>query len=107
MTQSSSRASILFGILFAISFALNNARALENESFYLNEALVHHVSPGEATKDFAVITVPGHNLSSYIYLPTPDGREGWAQQVAQAGYEVYVINDPKFDTAIFFSTNTP
>jgi hypothetical protein len=107
MTQSSSSASILFGILFAVPFAINNTRALENKSFYLNEALVHHVSPGEATKDFAVIIILGHNHSSYIYLTTPDGREGWAQQVAQAGYEVYVINDPKFDIAIFFSTNTP
>ena len=63
--------------------------------------------PGEATKDFAVIIALGHNLSSYISFTTPDGREGWAQQVAQAGYEVYVINDSKFDIAIFFSTNTP
>lgn len=41
--------------------------------------------------------IPGLNLSSYIYLTTPDGRDGWAQRFAEAGYEVYVINDPRFD----------
>jgi len=73
------------------------ASAHEKISFYLEEALVHRVKPDKVTAKFPVIMVPGHNLSSYIYLATPDGRDGWAQQFADAGYEVYVINDPKFD----------
>ncbi|NNE91593.1 MAG: hypothetical protein HKN23_08100 [Verrucomicrobiales bacterium] len=71
--------------------------AHETNSFYLEQALVHHVKPAKTTAKFPVIMVPGHNLSSYIYLTTPDGRDGWAQQFADAGYEVFVINDPKFD----------
>lgn len=80
--------------LIAITFP---GLAQEKNSFYLNEALVHHVKPDTVTAEHPVIMIPGHNLSSYIYLETPDGRDGWALQFAEAGYEVYVINDPKFD----------
>lgn len=87
------------------------ANAHETASFYLEEALVHHVKPANVSAEFPVIMVPGHNLSSYIYLATPDGRDGWAQQFADAGYEVYVINDPKFDFSRGFDvdgfTNVP
>lgn len=41
--------------------------------------------------------IPGLNLSSYIYVATPDGRTGWAQRFAAKGHDVYVINDPNFD----------
>ena len=65
-------------------------------SMYVANALVHHIVPDQANGK-SVIMVPGHNLSSSIYLTTPDGREGWAQQLANEGYQVYVINDPNFD----------
>ena len=52
-----------------------------------------HIVPEQANGQ-SVIMVPGHNLSSSIYLTTPDGRDGWAQQLAADGYQVYVINDP-------------
>jgi len=78
-------------------------RAHDTDSFYLHEALVHHLKPANPNSEFPVIMVPGHNLSSYIYLATPDGRLGWAQLFAASGYEVYVINDPKFDFSRGFS----
>lgn len=47
--------------------------------------------------------VPGHNLSSSICLSTPDGRQGWAQEFAGDGFDVYVINDPDFNFSRGFS----
>jgi pimeloyl-ACP methyl ester carboxylesterase len=38
--------------------------------------------------------VPGMGLTSYLYLSTPDGRDGWAQIFARAGYPVYVFDEP-------------
>lgn len=65
-------------------------------SMYVADALVHYIQPDRPNGQ-TVIMVPGHNLSSSIYLKTPDGRDGWAQALASEGYEVYVINDPNFD----------
>lgn len=42
-----------------------------------------------------VLMLPGAGLSSLIYTETPDGRTGWAQQFAQAGYEVLAYNGPR------------
>lgn len=102
-TQSVMKTPFLFALQSTLLLAVSAAQSHETDSFYLNEALVHHVKPATVTADHAVIMVPGHNLSSYIYLTTPDGREGWAQQFADAGYEVYVVNDPKFDFSRGFS----
>lgn len=71
--------------------------ALETSSFYQEQALVHRVAPSGESEELPVIMVPGHNLSSAIYLEAPDGRDGWARIFASAGHEVFVINDPKFD----------
>jgi len=43
--------------------------------------------------------VPGLNLTSYIFFTTPDNRKGWAELFADKGYDVYMVNDPKFDFA--------
>jgi pimeloyl-ACP methyl ester carboxylesterase len=66
-------------------------------SMYVEQALVHYLLPEESTKDFPIVMIPGHNLSSDIFLATPDRRDGWAQMFADEGYDVYVINDPNFD----------
>lgn len=75
----------------------------ESGSFFLNGALVYYLRPESGRQDVAVMMIPGLNLSSYIYLTTPDGRPGWAQAFADAGYDVYVINDPNFDFSRGFS----
>jgi len=69
----------------------------EQGAMYVEGALVHYIKPEGRQYDNPIIMIPGLNLSSYIFLTTPDGREGWAQQFAAAGYDVYVINDPRFD----------
>ena len=38
--------------------------------------------------------IPGMGLTSYLYLGTPDGRDGWAPLFAKAGYPVYVFDEP-------------
>jgi hypothetical protein len=72
-------------------------------SFYINEALVHYIRPENGRQGVSVVMIPGLNLSSYIYLTTPDGRPGWTQEFADDGYDVYVINDPDFDFSRGFS----
>lgn len=90
--------------------------AHETGSFYINEALVHYIRPHPENEranraGVSVVMIPGLNLSSYIYLTTPDGRPGWAQKFADDGFDVYVINDPDFDFSRGFSvapfTNVP
>jgi pimeloyl-ACP methyl ester carboxylesterase len=96
--------------LALITFADAQA-ADEYGSFYINEALVHYIRPENGRQGVSVVMIPGLNLSSYIYLTTPDGRPGWAQEFADDGYDVYVINDPRFDFSRGFSvapfTNVP
>lgn len=68
-------------------------------SFYLSDALVHYIRPDTTVSRTPIIMIPGLNLSSYIYLTTPDGRDGWAQIFAAAGHDVYAINSPDYDFA--------
>lgn len=68
-------------------------------SFYLSDALVHYIKPDTTLSRTPIIMIPGLNLSSYIYLATPDGRNGWAQIFAAAGHDVYAINSPDYDFA--------
>lgn len=71
---------------------------LEYESFYLEGSLIHAIRPKDPDQPTTpLIMIPGLNLSSYIFTTTPDNRDGWAQIFARAGYDVYVINDPRFD----------
>jgi len=58
------------------------------------QAPVHYLIPEKKTQALSVVMVPGLGLTSYLYLSTPDGREGWAQQFARRGYAVYVVDEP-------------
>jgi pimeloyl-ACP methyl ester carboxylesterase len=60
------------------------------------QAPVHYlIPPADKREDKRpVIMVPGMGLTSYLYLSTPDGRDGWAQTFAKAGYPVYVFDEP-------------
>ncbi len=68
-------------------------------SFYTKDAYVNYVLSGNKTETATIVMVPGLNLSSFIYATTPDGRKGWADLFADKGYDVYMVNDPKFDFA--------
>lgn len=63
----------------------------EGASEHSNQALVHYFKAG-GTAGVPVIMYPGLGLSSYIYISTPDGRQGWAQQFATSGHATYVYD---------------
>ena len=62
----------------------------------VEQAPVHYLIPpeGRTRRKLPVIMVPGMGLTSYLYLATPDGRDGWAQLFARAGHPVYVFDEP-------------
>lgn len=94
-----SRESVIsvLGGFCALFFAAGVQGAHFYGSTYVEQALVHCILPEDGLHEISVIMIPGKNLSSYIFVTTPDGREGWAQRFAEAGFDVYVINSPDFD----------
>ena len=62
----------------------------------VGQALVHYLIPTEEARagKSPVVMVPGMGLTSYLYLGTPDGRDGWAQIFARAGHPVYIFDEP-------------
>ncbi|WP_157744869.1 alpha/beta hydrolase family protein [Micromonospora coxensis] len=67
---------------------------------WTGQAMVHQLVPAAADEP-PVIMMPGLGLSSSIFLTTPDGREGWAQQAARAGHPVYVLDEPSLAVSGF------
>ena len=59
---------------------------------HVDQALVHYLVPDVDQPKMPVVMYPGLGLSSYIYLSTPDGREGWAQTFARQGFSAYVYD---------------
>jgi pimeloyl-ACP methyl ester carboxylesterase len=68
-------------------------------SYYTNDALVNFIKSGNKKDSATIVMVPGLNLTSYIFFTTPDDRKGWAELFADKGYDVYMVNDPKYDFA--------
>lgn len=92
-----SRKPILTVLITLAAFAGAQGQTPDS-SRYIESALVNSFNASQNNKKaVSVIMIPGMNLSSYIYIMTPDGREGWAPMFAGAGYDVHVINDPTFD----------
>ena len=58
---------------------------------HTGQALIHYFK-SNAPPRAPVVLYPGLGLSSYIYISTPDGRSGWAQQFAKAGHAAYVYD---------------
>lgn len=63
----------------------------EGAKSHTEQALVHFFV-SDAAPGVPVILYPGLGLSSIIYITTPDGREGWAQQFARSGHAAYVYD---------------
>lgn len=59
---------------------------------HVGQALVHYLVPETGEPGMPVVMYPGLGLSAYIYLSTPDGREGWAQAFARQGFSAYVYD---------------
>ena len=59
---------------------------------HVDQALVHYLVPETEEPGMPVVMYPGLGLSSYIYLSTPDGREGWAQAFARRGFSAWIYD---------------
>ena len=55
---------------------------------------VEHLAPDTTTQPYPVVLIHGGGGQATDYLGTPDGRPGWAQQLVEDGYEVYVVDRP-------------
>jgi len=86
-------------IIICLLFASKSIAQHTYGSFYTNDAFVNYILAKNKTETATIVMVPGLNLSTYIYSTTPDGRKGWAELFADKGYDVYMVNDPKFDFA--------
>ena len=58
------------------------------------QSAVHHLAPS-LPRDVSVVFYPGLGLTSYIYLATPDRRDGWASMFAREGFPAYVFDPPE------------
>lgn len=73
---------------------------------WVEQALVHYLIPkNNSNSESPIVMVPGMGLTSYIFMTTPDGREGWAQQFARSGYPVYVFDFPNYSISGGFNVN--
>ena len=75
--------------MFYVGGEVRNTAGFEQ---HVDQALVHYLVPETDQPNAPVVMYPGLGLSSYIYLSTPDGREGWAQAFARRGYSAYVYD---------------
>jgi pimeloyl-ACP methyl ester carboxylesterase len=66
-------------------------------SKYYGDAFVNYILAQNKTEAATIVMVPGLNLTTYIFSTTPDNRKGWAEMFADKGYNVYMVNDPKYD----------
>jgi pimeloyl-ACP methyl ester carboxylesterase len=89
----------IFFLTISMLFVLQSIAQHTYGSYYTNDALVNFIKSGNKTNSASIVMVPGLNLTSYIFFTTPDDRKGWAELFADKGYDVYMVNDPKFDFA--------
>jgi len=62
-----------------------------NPPQHSGQALIHRFV-GVADDRAPVVLYPGLGLSSVIWMSTPDGRDGWAQNLARAGHPTYTYD---------------
>ena len=75
--------------MFYVGGEVRNTAGFEQ---HVDQALVHYLVPETDQPKAPVVMYPGLGLSAYIYLHTPDGREGWAQAFARRGFSAYVYD---------------
>ncbi|HXQ50516.1 MAG TPA: alpha/beta hydrolase [Stellaceae bacterium] len=64
-----------------------------NEKQYtVGQMYAEYMIPAKRLHPYPVIMVHGGTMSGTNYTGTPDGRDGWAQDFARAGYAVYVVD---------------
>ncbi len=86
-------------LLICVVFVAKGTAQHTYGSFYTGDAFVNYVLSAKKTEKAAIVMVPGANLSTYLFVTTPDDRKGWADLFADKGYDVYMVNDPRYDFA--------
>jgi pimeloyl-ACP methyl ester carboxylesterase len=66
--------------------------AIGGKQFMVGQMYAEYMIPAKKLHPYPVIMVHGGTMSGTNYTGTPDGREGWAQDFARAGYAVYVVD---------------
>jgi pimeloyl-ACP methyl ester carboxylesterase len=55
---------------------------------------VEHWIPRQVRHPYPVVLIHGGNRQASDWMATPDGRRGWASQLLEAGYKVYIADRP-------------
>lgn len=55
---------------------------------------VEYWIPRQIRHPYPVVLVHGGNRQAIDWLTTPDGRRGWASQLLEQGYKVYIVDRP-------------
>lgn len=63
-----------------------------NGAYAIEQAYVQYFVPDGATS-FPIVLVHGGGMTGACWETTPDGREGWLQQILRAGHPTYVIDN--------------
>jgi pimeloyl-ACP methyl ester carboxylesterase len=62
---------------------------------------VEWLSPERVTRPLPIVLIHGGGGQGLDYLGTPDGRPGWAPELAAEGFAVYVVDRPGHGRASF------
>jgi pimeloyl-ACP methyl ester carboxylesterase len=61
-----------------------------------NPMAVTYFLPAEPAHEYPLVLVHGGGGQAWDWLETPDGRDGWSDYFAAAGFDVYVVDRPGY-----------
>jgi pimeloyl-ACP methyl ester carboxylesterase len=67
---------------------------VDGQTLQRGPMFVEWQAPDQVTQPYPIVLVHGGLLQGTEWLDTPDGRPGWAQRLAEAGYAVLVVDRP-------------
>lgn len=71
------------------------AEAQDNGSVnVVNAMFVQYLLPARRRHEYPIVMIHGGGGQGTDWLETPDGRDGWADYFAAAGWDVYVVDRP-------------
>lgn len=79
---------------FTISFTDTASKEFsQNGLYYIEPAYVQYFEPIESNGSLPVVFLHGGGMAGVMWEQTPDGRPGWAQHFAHAGFTVNVVDN--------------
>ena len=67
---------------------------VKGQHFQRGPMYVYWEAPDSVTQPYPIVLVHGGAVQGTEWMDTPDGRPGWAQRLAEAGYAVLVVDRP-------------